>query len=174
MPVAPTEELLREARKSLPELPMQRAERYEQEVGLTRAPAVSCRASGARLLLRGVELAGEEADPVAVRQLGHRRLGELPQAGGRDAGHLTPDSVAGLVDLVAQKKISHGAGKPVLEKLAAEGGDPAEIVEREGLAQISDAAELEGIVDPAIEAEPEAAEEVRQGTRRRSAGSSAP
>ena len=39
------------------------------------------------------------------------------------------------------------------------------IVEREGLAQISDTSELEGIVDRAIEAEPEAAEQVRAGQR---------
>jgi aspartyl-tRNA(Asn)/glutamyl-tRNA(Gln) amidotransferase subunit B len=36
-------------------------------------------------------------------------------------------------------------------------------VEREGLAQISDSSELEAIVDRAIEAEAEAAEQVRQG-----------
>ena len=54
----------------------------------------------------------------------------------------------------------------MLAKLVAEGGDPAEIVEREGLAQISDTSELEGIVDRAIEAEPEAAEQVRQGNEK--------
>jgi aspartyl-tRNA(Asn)/glutamyl-tRNA(Gln) amidotransferase subunit B len=48
----------------------------------------------------------------------------------------------------------------------AEGGDPAEIVEREGLAQISDTSELEGIVDRAIEAEAVAADQVRQGNEK--------
>ena len=50
-----------------------------------------------------------------------------------------------------------------MTRLVEGGGDPAEIVEREGLAQISDSSELEGIVDRAIEAEPEAADQVRQG-----------
>jgi len=54
----------------------------------------------------------------------------------------------------------------VLERLVAEGGDPAEIVESEGLAQISDSSELEAIVDRAIEAESEAAEQVRGGNER--------
>ena len=45
----------------------------------------------------------------------------------------------------------------------AEDGDPAEIVEREGLGGIEDSAELEAIVDRAIEAEPEAAARVREG-----------
>ena len=51
----------------------------------------------------------------------------------------------------------------MLAALVAEGGDPAEIVEREGLAQMSDVGELEAIVERAIEAEPEAAEQVRAG-----------
>ena len=69
--------------------------------------------------------------------------------------------MAALAGLVEAKTISHGSGKQVLAKLVAEGGDPAAIVESEGLAQISDAGELEAIVDAAIEAEPEAAEQVR-------------
>jgi aspartyl-tRNA(Asn)/glutamyl-tRNA(Gln) amidotransferase subunit B len=54
----------------------------------------------------------------------------------------------------------------VLAKLVAEGGDPAKIVESEGLAQISDSSELEAIVDRAIEAEPEAAEQVKAGNQK--------
>jgi aspartyl-tRNA(Asn)/glutamyl-tRNA(Gln) amidotransferase subunit B len=65
--------------------------------------------------------------------------------------------------MVAEKKISHGSGKTVLAELVAEGGDPAAIVEREGLAQISDSGELESIVEAAIAANPEAAEQIRAG-----------
>ena len=54
----------------------------------------------------------------------------------------------------------------MLAKLVAEGGDPARIVEDEGLSQISDTSELEGIVDRAIEAEAEAAEQVRGGNEK--------
>ena len=68
--------------------------------------------------------------------------------------------------MVEAKKVSHGGGKQVLAKLVAEGGDPAEIVEREGLAQMSDDCELEAIVERAIEAEPEAAQEVRDGNQK--------
>jgi aspartyl-tRNA(Asn)/glutamyl-tRNA(Gln) amidotransferase subunit B len=78
----------------------------------------------------------------------------------------TPESVAALAGLVEEKTISHGSGKQVLAKLVAEGGDPAAIVESEGLAQISDSGELESIVDAAIEAEPEAAADVRAGNQK--------
>jgi aspartyl-tRNA(Asn)/glutamyl-tRNA(Gln) amidotransferase subunit B len=93
----------------------------------------------------------------------------LRQAGAEEnplASRVTPEAVASLAGLVDAKTISHGSGKQVLEKLVAEGGDPGEIVEREGLAQISDSSELEGIVDRAIEAEAEAAEQVRQGNEK--------
>jgi aspartyl-tRNA(Asn)/glutamyl-tRNA(Gln) amidotransferase subunit B len=54
----------------------------------------------------------------------------------------------------------------VLAELVSGGGDPAEIVERQGLGQIADSSELEGIVEAAIDAEPEAAEEVREGNQK--------
>ena len=54
----------------------------------------------------------------------------------------------------------------MLATLVAEGGDPAAIVEREGLAQISDSGELESIVAAAVEANPEAAEQIRSGNQK--------
>ena len=68
--------------------------------------------------------------------------------------------------MVAARKISHGSGKQVLATLVAEGGDPAAIVEREGLAQISDSGELESIVAAAVDANPEAAEQIRAGNQK--------
>jgi aspartyl-tRNA(Asn)/glutamyl-tRNA(Gln) amidotransferase subunit B len=74
--------------------------------------------------------------------------------------------LAALVAMVGEKKVSHGSAKQVLERLVAEGGDPAQIVASEGLGQIADDSELEGIVAAAIEAEPEAAQEVRDGNQK--------
>ena len=65
--------------------------------------------------------------------------------------------------MVEAKQVSTGAGRQVLAAMVAEGGDPAEIAEREGLGAIEDAGELEAIVERAIEADPDAAERVRGG-----------
>jgi aspartyl-tRNA(Asn)/glutamyl-tRNA(Gln) amidotransferase subunit B len=54
----------------------------------------------------------------------------------------------------------------VLGVLVAEGGEPADVVEREGLVQIADDSELESVVEAAIEASPEAAEQVRSGNEK--------
>ena len=92
----------------------------------------------------------------------------LRQADGGAAADskVTPEALAALVAMVGEKKISHGSGKQVLATLVAEGGDPAAIVERDGLAQISDSGELESIVAAAVEANPAAAEQIRSGNQK--------
>jgi len=171
VPVVPTEQILAEARDSLPELPAHRRERYLTEVGLSEEAAtmLAFQSEYGEFFERAVE----SADGTPAKAIANWVTGELVatlrQAGADDqplASKATPEAVAALAGLVEGKTISHGAGKQVLTKLVEEGGDPAEIVEKEGLAQISDASELEGIVDRAIEAESEAAEQVRQGNEK--------
>jgi aspartyl-tRNA(Asn)/glutamyl-tRNA(Gln) amidotransferase subunit B len=169
-PIAPTEEMLREAREALPELPAQRSARY-QEMGLAEDVAA--------LLAADPETAGyfeqvaAEAEGVEPRVVANWVTGELAAALRQDGGEATateskvePSALAALVSMVQEKKISHGSGKTVLTALVAEGGDPAAIVKREGLAQISDSGELEAIVAAAIAANPEAAEQIRAGNQK--------
>jgi aspartyl-tRNA(Asn)/glutamyl-tRNA(Gln) amidotransferase subunit B len=170
VPVAPTEEMLREARDSVPELPAHRRERYVSEVGLSdeAATMLAFQSEYGEYFERAVASGdGAPANAIANWVTGEL-VAALREAGEEDplGSKATPESVAALAGLVEGKTISHGAGKQVLAKLVAEGGDPAQIVEREGLAQISDSSELEEIVDRAIESEPEAAEQVRQGNEK--------
>jgi aspartyl-tRNA(Asn)/glutamyl-tRNA(Gln) amidotransferase subunit B len=170
VPVVPTEAMLREARESLPELPAHRRERYLTEVGLSEeaASALAFNVEFAEYFEKAVAAAdGAPAKAIANWVTGEL-VAALRQAGEEDplASKASPEAVAALAGLVEAKTISHGAGKQVLAKLVEAGGDPSEIVEQEGLAQISDSSELEGIVDRAIEAEPEAAEQVRQGNEK--------
>ena len=168
VPVVPTEKMLKEARESLPELPAARRERYLTELGLSdeAATTLAFQAELGEYFERAVAASdGTPAKAIANWVTGDL-IATLRQAGAEEdplASQATPEAVAALAGLVEGKTISHGAGKQVLAKLVEAGGDPAEIVEREGLAQISDSSELEGIVDRAIEAEPKAAEQVRQG-----------
>jgi aspartyl-tRNA(Asn)/glutamyl-tRNA(Gln) amidotransferase subunit B len=168
VPVAPTDQMLREAKESLPELPAARRERYLTEVGLSEEAAtmLAFQAEYGEFFERAVASSDGAAAKAIANWISGELVAALRQAGAEGdplASKATPASVAALAGLVESKTISHGSGKQVLEKLVAEGGDPAEIVEREGLAQISDSSELDAIVDRAIEAEAEAAEQVRQG-----------
>ena len=79
------------------------------------------------------------------------------------ASNVTPNALAQLVALVGAKQINAGAGRQVLDVLVAQGGDPAAIVEREGLGSMDGGDELAGIVAAAIAANAGAAEKVRGG-----------
>ncbi len=176
VPLVPTEEMLGEAREALPELPAARIERYEgiglepESAGLlAREPEV------AAYFEQVVEAIASGAGEVEPRVVANWVIGELKAAlrqreGGEEdfaSPTVAAASLARLIEMVAAKKISHGSGKAVLATLVAEGGDPAAIVEREGLAQMSaDDGELEAIVAAAVEANPEAAEQISAGNQK--------
>jgi aspartyl-tRNA(Asn)/glutamyl-tRNA(Gln) amidotransferase subunit B len=168
VPLAPTEAMLREARESLPELPAARIERYRAELGLAADVAASL--AGDPSTANYFERTAAAADGVEAKVVANWVIGELAAALRQEDEEVAaadskvePGALAALVTMVQEKKISHGSGKTVLAALVAEGGDPAPIVEREGLAQISDSGELESIVTAAVEANPEAADQIKAG-----------
>jgi aspartyl-tRNA(Asn)/glutamyl-tRNA(Gln) amidotransferase subunit B len=171
VPVVPTEEMLRKAREALPELPAARIERYEGE-GLSRdvATVLATDPETAHYFERTAALAsGVEAKVTANWVTGElaAALRAVDPESSATSSKVSPESLATLVALVQDKKISHGSGKTVLAALVAEGGDPAAIVEREGLTQMAgDDGELEAIVAKAIEADPAAADRVRGGNEK--------
>jgi aspartyl-tRNA(Asn)/glutamyl-tRNA(Gln) amidotransferase subunit B len=167
VPLAPTEQMLREAREALPELPAARIERY---VGLGLAEGVAATLATDPGTAAYFEQAGAASSGIEPKVLANWVTGELAAAlrqGDEEVSaaesKVEPAALAALVALVQEKKISHGSGKTVLAALVAEGGGPAAIVEREGLAQISDSGELEAIVDAAVAANPRAVEQIREG-----------
>jgi aspartyl-tRNA(Asn)/glutamyl-tRNA(Gln) amidotransferase subunit B len=170
VPLAPTEAMLRAARESLPELPEARMGRYEDELKLSPENAAQLAADPAEAAY--FEAVCDSAAAAGAQVVANWVTGELAAAlrqadvGGATDSKVSPQALAALVTMVGKKKISHGSGKQVLATLVAEGGDPAEIVEREGLAQISDSGELESIVAAAVEANPDAAEQIRAGNQK--------
>jgi aspartyl-tRNA(Asn)/glutamyl-tRNA(Gln) amidotransferase subunit B len=167
VPLAPTEEMLREARESLPELPAARSTRYQEKMGLAEDTAALLAADPGTA--EYFERVTKEAAGIEPRVVANWVTGELAAALRQDGDTTASDSrvqpvaLATLIAMVQEKRISHGSGKAVLATLVAEGGDPVAIVEREGLAQISDSGELEAIVAAAVESNPDAAEKVRTG-----------
>jgi aspartyl-tRNA(Asn)/glutamyl-tRNA(Gln) amidotransferase subunit B len=90
-------------------------------------------------------------------------VSRLPDGGSPRDCAASPAAVAALVGLVSASRISAGAGRTVLDRLVASGGDPVAIVEAEGLAAIDSSDELSSLVAAALQAHPEAAENVRAG-----------
>ncbi|MGA9860165.1 MAG: Asp-tRNA(Asn)/Glu-tRNA(Gln) amidotransferase subunit GatB [Solirubrobacteraceae bacterium] len=173
VPLLVTDELRDAAQAALPELPAARAERFETTLGIA--------AGQARDLAFRKELADYFEAALAADGAGAGGNGDLspseianwiPQLVeriGSDAdpaqSRVSPAALSKLAGLVVSRAISRDAGREVLTRLVADGGDPGEIVEREGLGAISadDGGDLVAIVDAAIAADPNAAEKVRDG-----------
>jgi aspartyl-tRNA(Asn)/glutamyl-tRNA(Gln) amidotransferase subunit B len=63
---------------------------------------------------------------------------------------LRPQQLAALIKSVTSGKISGKAAKEVCDILVAEGGDPQQIIEKRGLAQVSDESAIKQIVDDVL------------------------
>jgi aspartyl-tRNA(Asn)/glutamyl-tRNA(Gln) amidotransferase subunit B len=167
LPVQIDEQMLVAAREAMSELPAARAERFEQGLGLS--------ADSAQQLAFRSELGdyfeaalAAQADPPAPAQalanwVSSDLLARLGDGEDPAASRVEPGALAALVGLVVAKQVSVGAGRQVLDKLLVEGGQPAAIVEAEGLAAIGGEDELGAIVAAALAANPDAAEHVRTG-----------
>ncbi len=167
IPVAIDEAMLAAARGEMSELPAARAERLEA-AGLSAE-------SARRLAFRGelgdffeAALAAGAQPAPGAQTLANWITGELVAGLGdvEDPAEslVAPAAMAALVGLVTDGQITVAAGRRVLERLIAEGGEPAGIVEREGLAAMdSGGDELAAIVAGALAANPDAAQRVREG-----------
>jgi aspartyl-tRNA(Asn)/glutamyl-tRNA(Gln) amidotransferase subunit B len=166
-PVAIDQSMIDSARAAMSELPADRSERLQREFAISAESAHT-------LAFRGelgdyFEAAlGAGTEPVPEPQtLANWITGELlPRLGEGEepsTSRVAAGSLAMLVAMVGQKRVSVGAGRQVLERLVADGGDPQQIVEAEGLAAIDGGDELAGIVAAALQANAAAAERVREG-----------
>jgi aspartyl-tRNA(Asn)/glutamyl-tRNA(Gln) amidotransferase subunit B len=167
VPLAPTGEMLREARESLPELPAARIERYERELDLSVDSASQLAAD--LELASYFEWVSGIADGVKPQVVANWVTGDLAGAlrhfdKGPEA-RPKPEHLARVITLVTDKQISHQSGRETVNQMVQDPEtDPDSYVKKRDLLTMSaDDGELEGIVGAAIEANPEAAEQVRAG-----------
>ncbi len=171
VPIAPTAAMLKEARESLPELPAARIDRYREQLGLSDDAAALLAADPptAAYFERAVVVADDIEPRVIANWVSGELAAALRQEGdGRGAAEskVAPEALAALIAMVVEKKISHGSAKDVVAIMVAEGGDPGEIVSREGLTQISDNDQLDAAVEAALAANPAAVEQIQSGNTR--------
>jgi aspartyl-tRNA(Asn)/glutamyl-tRNA(Gln) amidotransferase subunit B len=162
-PVTITEAMLERARSAMPELPAAREQRFTSELGLS--------GDSARLLSWRSELgdffeaalaAGDGAEPQPLANWTSDLAARLEVEDPAES-KVTPQALAALVGLVAGKAVTQGGARQVLDVLIAEGGDPAAIVEAQGLGAVGGADELTPVVRAALEANPDVVEKLRGG-----------
>jgi aspartyl-tRNA(Asn)/glutamyl-tRNA(Gln) amidotransferase subunit B len=174
VPLLATDALRQAAREALPaELPVERAARYEQELGLAagRARDLAFRAELADYFEAALAAArGNGAQAVDAVELANW-IPQLVERIGSDAdpsaSKVAPESLAALAAMVKAREVSRDAAREVLTTLVQEGGEPRAIVEREGLGALAgDADGLGEVVDRAIASDPAAAAQVKAGNPR--------
>jgi aspartyl-tRNA(Asn)/glutamyl-tRNA(Gln) amidotransferase subunit B len=154
-----------EVRAQMPELPQVMAERFEKQYGLQSYDASMMTQSKAfaTYFETAAQMSGKPK-LVANWLMGEisRRLNAQEQ--GIDAIPVAAGSLARLISRIDDGTLSAAGAKVVLGALwAREGDDVDALIEAKGLKQMSDAGELERIVDEVLAAHPKSVEEFRAG-----------
>ncbi len=175
VPLLVSEAELAAAAGALPELPAARAQRYSSQLGLGRDRARELafrRELGdyfeAALATTHAETQATAAAADVARQIANW-IPQLVERIGSDAdpgeSRVAPEALATLAGMVATRQVSGSAAREVLTTLVQNGGDPREIVAREGLGTLGadEGDELGAIVDRALADDPEVTAKVAAG-----------
>ena len=172
-PLLVTDEIRTAAQAALPkELPRQRAVRFERELGLSasRARELAFRADHANYFEHMLEAAAGSDDGADPTELANWIPQLVERIGSRvdpAQSEVSPEALAALAGMVKAREVSRDAARDVLTIMVQSGGEPRTIVAREGLGAISAQEDgLGAIVDAALAADPDAAEQVRAGNMR--------
>ncbi|HEY0888860.1 MAG TPA: Asp-tRNA(Asn)/Glu-tRNA(Gln) amidotransferase subunit GatB [Nocardioides sp.] len=163
VPIAPSREWVEELRATLPEPPAVRRARLQAEWGFSDLEMRDTVGAGALTLVEETVAAG--AAPQAARKWWLSELARRANDTGVSIDELgvTPQQVAEVQKLVDAGTINDKLARQVFEGLYAGEGSPAEIVEKRGLAVVSDEGALSAAVDSAIAANPDVADKIRDG-----------
>ena len=163
VPVAPSREWVEELRGTLPENPVERRARLQEAWGFTDLEMRDVVAAGVVEAIE--ETVAEGAAPQAARKWWLSELSRRANDAGVEITELgvTPAQVAAVQKLVDDKVVNDKLARQVFDGLLAGEGTPAEIVEKRGLAVVSDDGALGAAVDAAIAANPDVAQKIRDG-----------
>ena len=179
VPIEATPSWVDGLRAGLPELPAERRARLAEATGLPAKEVGWLVRDPEVLAYFEAVVGGPGGSSLAPRRVGSGRdpkvvaswvMGEL-QHDLREFGHtmatnpVGPERLGELLDLLAAGTVSATAAKDVLAEMFSSEASPATIVERKGLAQISDSGELEAVVARVVAANPDLAEKFRGGKR---------
>jgi len=154
-PLMISREWVKRVEESLPELPDAKRDRFVAAHNLSRQDAALLVTDKAVAdYFEAVVAAG--GNPKSAANWISGEMFRLMNEAGSEIGDtkITPEALAGLITLVDGGAINHNTAKDVFGKMFEGGQTAPEIVEREGLAQISDTGALEAIVDQIIASNP--------------------
>jgi aspartyl-tRNA(Asn)/glutamyl-tRNA(Gln) amidotransferase subunit B len=163
-PLVVTNEFINKVQASLPELPGPRAKRFSEQYGLSFSDAsqLTAERSLADYYESAVEASGNARS--TANWIRSELLRELEHAGLTAEKSPVPATELGaLVRLVDEGNISGKQAKDVLVEMFASGKTAAVVIEERGLVQVSDAGEIDRVIDEVMTASPNQLEQYRSG-----------
>ncbi|MCA1984102.1 Asp-tRNA(Asn)/Glu-tRNA(Gln) amidotransferase subunit GatB [Nocardioides nematodiphilus] len=163
VPVAPSREWVEELRATLPEPPAERRVRLQADWGFTDLEMRDAINADAIDLIEETVAAG--AAPQAARKWWLSEISRRANEAGVDlvdAG-VSPAQVAEVQKLIDAGTLNDKLARQVFDGLFAGEGTPAEIIEKRGLALVSDDGPLLAAIEDALAAQPDIAEKIRGG-----------
>ncbi len=163
LPLNLSQEFVDALRETLPELPDQKKARFSSDFGLSSYDA--------GVLVQDQETA-QYFEDVATGRDGKQAanwittnlFGALNKLGlSISESPISAENLGKLLDLQSNDTISGRIAKDVFEIMLKDGGDPEKIVEEQGLTQITDTGAIEAAVDAVIAANPDQAQQIRDG-----------
>jgi aspartyl-tRNA(Asn)/glutamyl-tRNA(Gln) amidotransferase subunit B len=155
VPVVVSKDTVENIRRTIPELPDAKRERFAREYGLPEYDADMLTQS--RALADYFESAAKlSGQPKVVSNWMMGELMRLLNADSREieACPLTPERLAGMVKMIDGGVISTKIAKTVFEEMYQTGKDAETVVREKGLVQVSDTGAIEQIIGEVIKANP--------------------
>lgn len=167
VPLIVTDDNIEKIRKTLPELPEAKENRFAEEYKLDE--------EGVRLLTDTIEIANYFETVVKLsgdaKKSSSWVQGEVlrllnEKSVGLSELNVTAEKLAEIIKMVNEDKISASAGKKVLDAVEESGKEPSVLVEELGLVQISDSSELEGVMDTIFADNPDEVTRLKDGDKK--------
>ena len=162
LPIEISDEWIEEIRKTIPELPEARRQRYVGEYNLPEYDSYILTSSKSMAdYFDACVVLGKNPKTVSnwlmgdiLKLLNEKELEAIP---------FEPSRLADLITLIEKATISNQAAKKVLAQMFCEDAEPMALVEKMGLSQVSDEGELKKMIEEVLAQNPQSVVDFKAG-----------
>jgi aspartyl-tRNA(Asn)/glutamyl-tRNA(Gln) amidotransferase subunit B len=155
-----------QVRLSLPELPIARLHRFQEQYGLSAydAEVLVAERAAADYYEQAIAASADISPKVVANWITGELFALLNQSGASiESCPITPPALVALLQMVARGEINNNTGKTVLVEMFQNSKTAGEIVARRGLRQVSDTDIIAGLVAGVLAENPEQVASFLQG-----------
>jgi len=152
LPVVISDQEMQDIKDNFPELPKDKEARYEKDFKLSSYDSKILASS--KSMADFFEDAAKKTKNFSL--LSNWMIGEISAFLNKEAieineSQLIPNNIAMLINRIDDQTISGKIGKSIFEEMCSTGESPDQIIESQGLRQLSDDGEIEKLIDAVIE-----------------------